>query len=29
VLWMVTAGLVVFASYSGLEARYRRVARAE
>jgi hypothetical protein len=29
VLWIVTAGLVVFTSYSGLEARYRRVARAE
>lgn len=28
VLWLVTAGLVVFAVYSGLEARYRRVARA-
>lgn len=28
-LGVVTAGLVVFALYSGLEARYRRVARAE
>ena len=27
-LWVVAAGLVVFAIYSGLEARYRRVARA-
>ena len=28
-LWVVVAGLVVFALYSGLEARYRRVARAQ
>lgn len=28
-MWVVTAGLVVFAVYSGLEARYRKVARAE
>lgn len=27
-LWVVAAGLVVFAVYSGLEARYRKVARA-
>jgi len=27
-LWVVVAGLVVFAIYSGLEARYRRVSRA-
>ena len=28
-LWVVVGGLVVFAVYSGLEARYRRVARAK
>ena len=28
-LWVVAAGLVVFAVYSALEARYRRVSRAE
>ena len=28
-LWVVAAGLLVFAVYSGLEARYRRVARAQ